>query len=238
MSELSPCHVGSGQVMTVHGPDPGRRHGRHPAARAYPERLPLLVARADRTRARSISPTEPVHIGILGELRMDPFVNLHNCALDDEPLAIAELLAFSDAGRRHGGRSRPAAASAATRRRWQRISGRTGLNIVMGSGYYLQSSHPPELAAHVGRRRSPTEIVAEAHRRHRRRAHRPDRRDRRLLRLHGRRAESRCAEPRARRTRTRLPLMVHLPGWFRHGLEVLDMVEEEGGDPAIPCSAT
>ena len=38
--------------------------------------------------------TEPVHAGILGELRMDPFVNLHNCALDDEPLAIAELAAF------------------------------------------------------------------------------------------------------------------------------------------------
>ena len=28
------------------------------------------------------------------------------------------------------------------------------------------------------------------------------------------------------------PLMVHLPGWFRHGLKVLDIVEQEGGDPA------
>ena len=31
--------------------------------------------------------------------------------------------------------------------------------------------------------------------------------------------------------RTRLPLMVHLPGWFRLGLKVLDIVAEEGGDP-------
>ena len=30
--------------------------------------------------------------------------------------------------------------------------------------------------------------------------------------------------------RTRLPLMVHLPGWYRHGHRVLDVVEEEGGD--------
>jgi phosphotriesterase-related protein len=30
--------------------------------------------------------------------------------------------------------------------------------------------------------------------------------------------------------RTGLPLMVHLPGWFRRAGEVLDMVEEEGAD--------
>ena len=28
--------------------------------------------------------------------------------------------------------------------------------------------------------------------------------------------------------RTGLPLMVHLPGWFRHGLRVLDIVERGG----------
>ena len=32
--------------------------------------------------------------------------------------------------------------------------------------------------------------------------------------------------------RTGLPLMVHLPGWFRLGHEVLDIVEAEGADPA------
>ncbi len=31
--------------------------------------------------------------------------------------------------------------------------------------------------------------------------------------------------------RTGLPLMVHLPAWYRLGTTVLDIVEEEGGDP-------
>ena len=76
---------------------------------------------------------------------MDPFVNLHNCALDDEPLAIAELMAFRHAGGRtvvdptcRGIGRNPEALV--------RISEATGLNIVMGAGYYLESSHPPEVA--------------------------------------------------------------------------------------------
>ena len=83
------------------------------------------------------------------------------------------------------------------------------------------------------------EIVAEAHRRRRRhrRPDRPDRRDRRLLGLHPRRGKSLRGAARAQ-ARTGLPLMVHLPGWFRLGHEVLDIVEEEGGDLATPCSAT
>ena len=38
--------------------------------------------------------------------------------------------------------------------------------------------------------------------------------------------------------RSGLPLMVHLPGWFRRAHEVLDIVEAEGGDSGIPCSVT
>ena len=81
-------------------------------------------------------------MAIFGELRMDPFVNLHNCALDDEPLAIAELERLRCARRAHGRRpdvpgDRPRSAALA------RISDATGLQIVMGAGYYLQSSHPP-----------------------------------------------------------------------------------------------
>ena len=97
-----------------------------------PERTHL----ADRT----------IDLGILSELRQDPFVCRHNLALDDEALAIEELGAFAGAGGatvidptcRGIGRN-PAALV--------RIARATGLNIVMGAGYYLQSSHPPELAA-------------------------------------------------------------------------------------------
>ena len=140
-SELSQAHIRSGQVMTVRGPVPldalgvtlMHEHLLIDAAaggtgRAEPERLHLASA--------------PVHAGIIGELRMDPFVNLDNCRLDDEQLAIAELLPFKAPGGatvvdptcRGIGRD-PAAL--------QRISEATGLNIVMGAGYYLEGSHPP-----------------------------------------------------------------------------------------------
>ena len=39
-----------------------------------------------------------------------------------------------------------------------------------------------------------------------------------------------CAARRVRRRAPDLPLMVHLPGWFRLGHRVLDIVEEEGAD--------
>jgi len=170
--------------------------------------------------------TEPVHQGIIGELRMDPFVNLDNCALDDEPLAIAELLAFKHEGGasvvdptcRGIGRNPPAL---------QRIARATGLNIVMGSGYYLQSSHPPSLAG-MSVDAIADEIVAEA-----------------IDGIEGTRIgligeigvssdftpdEEKSLRGAARaQARTQLPLMVHLPGWFRLGTAVLDIIEEEGG---------
>jgi len=159
MTDLAPTHIRSGNVMTVLGPIPVAAMGitlphehilndcrcwwNRPTA---PDRLHLA--------------TEPVHPGILGELRMDPFVNLHNCALDDEPLAIAELLAFVGAGGRtvvdptcRGIGRNPEALV--------RISQVTGLNIIMGSGYYLQSSHPPELAR-MSADAVADQIVAEA----------------------------------------------------------------------------
>ena len=140
MSELSPCHVGSGQVMTVLGPIPAAELGI-----TLPHEHILNDCRCWWHRPsepeRQHLATEPVHQGIIGELRMDPFVNLDNCALDDEPLAIAELLAFRHAGGvsvvdptcRGIGRNPPAL---------QRIARATGLNIVMGVGLL-----PAELAS-------------------------------------------------------------------------------------------
>ena len=85
-----------------------------------------------------------MHQGIIGELRMDPFVNLDNCALDDEPLAIAELLAFRHEGGvsvvdptcRGIGRNPPAL---------QRIAQATGLNIVMGRRVAILGSDHQEV---------------------------------------------------------------------------------------------
>lgn len=227
MSERSPGHVDSGQVMTVLGPIPADAMGI-----TLPHEHILNDCRCWWHRPtephRLHLATEPVHQGILGELRHDPFVNLHNCALDDEPLAIAELLAFRHAGGatvvdptcRGIGRNPQALV---------RIARATGLNIVMGAGYYLHTSHPPELAG-MSADDVADEIVTEA----------LDGIDGVKIGLIGEigvSAEFTAGEETSLRGAARaqrrcgLPLMVHLPGWFRLGLQVLDIVEEEGGDP-------
>ncbi len=140
MSELSLTHVRSGRVMTVNGPIPSSEMGVtmmhehlqndcrcwwHPPSE--PERQYLAEG--------------PVRIEILSELRQDPFVNRHNIALDDLDLAIEELADFAALGGRtivdptcRGIGRDPGAL--------RQISARTGLQIVMGAGYYLASSMP------------------------------------------------------------------------------------------------
>ena len=56
--------------------------------------------------------------------------------------------------------------------------------------------------------------------------------------FHAGRGEDRCAAPRAPSARTGLPLMVHLPAGSAMAHEVLDIVEEEGGDPGTRSCAT
>jgi phosphotriesterase-related protein len=143
--KLSEAHVRSGRVMTVCGAVPLDALG----TTLMHEHL-LLDARSwwhrPKEPERLHLASAPVHAGILGELRMDPFVNLDNCRLDDEKLAIAELLPFKELGGatvvdptcRGIGRD-PLAL--------KRISEATGLNVVMGAGYYLQGSHAPAVAA-------------------------------------------------------------------------------------------
>ncbi|MBV9220314.1 MAG: phosphotriesterase, partial [Methylobacteriaceae bacterium] len=98
--------------------------------------------------------------------------------------------------------------------------------------YYLQSSHPPELAKmSVGN--IADEIVHEA-------LEGVDGSDIKIG-LIGEIGVSGDFTPEEEKSlrgaaqaqsRTQLPLMVHLPAWFRHGHRVLDVVAEEGGDVA------
>jgi phosphotriesterase-related protein len=228
MSELAPTHIRSGKVMTVLGPI---------AADAMGITLPHEHILND-CRCWWNAPKEPerqhlgkakMHMGLIGELRMDPFVNLDNCALDDEPLAIAELSAFAGAGGRtivdptcRGIGRNPEALV--------RISRATGLSIIMGSGYYLQSSHPPELAG-MSADDVADEIVAEAHRGVGDTGVKIG-----LIGEIGVSGDFTAEEEKSLRgaaraqRRTQLPLMVHLPAWYRHAHRVLDIVEEEGGD--------
>jgi phosphotriesterase-related protein len=169
----------------------------------------------------------PVRPEILRHLRQDPFVNRDNLALDDEATAVEELALYREAGGeavvdptcRGIGRD-PAALV--------RIAKATGLRLVMGAGYYLETSHPPEVAG-MSAEAIAQEIEAEY-------------RDGiggvriGLVGEIGVSGDFTAAETRSLRgaarasARTGLPLMVHLPGWYRHGHRVLDIAGEEGAD--------
>jgi phosphotriesterase-related protein len=227
-AERSEAHVRSGKVMTVLGPVPAGSLG----VTLMHEHI-LNDCRCwwnlPTEPERQHLATESVHAGIIGELRMDPFVNLHNCALDDEPLAVDELGAFA----RQGGRTVVDPTCRGIGRdpnALARISRVTGLQIVMGAGYYLQSSHPAAVRS-MSADAIADEIVAEA----------LEGVDGSGIRIGligeiGVSSDFTAEEEKSLRgasrahRRTGLPLMVHLPGWFRHGHRVLDVVEEEGGN--------
>jgi len=200
---------------------------------------------APTTADREYLADASIHPGMLSELRQDPFVCRHNLALDDETLAIEELTAFAKAGGatvidptcRGIGRNPVALV---------RISRATGLNIVMGAGYYLQSSHPPELA------QSSVDAIADEIEREAvvgvevRQKGLPNAMEDSAtatvrIGLIGEIGVSSDFTPDERKSllgaaraqvRTGLPLMVHLPGWYRLGNTVLDLVEAEGVDPS------
>jgi phosphotriesterase-related protein len=228
MNERSAAHLGSGKLMTVLG-----TISVHDIGITLPHEHILNDCRCwwnkPMEKSREYLANVPVHMGIIGELRMDPFVNLDNCALNNEPLAIEELMAFKLAGGatvvdptcRGIGRNPEALV---------RISQATGLNIVMGSGYYLQTSHPPELK-NLSIDDIADEIVAEAVEGVGRTGVKIG-----LIGEIGVSGDFTPDEEKSLRgaakaqKRTELPLMVHLPAWYRHGHRVLDIVGEEGAN--------
>lgn len=173
--------------------------------------------------------TSFVCIEILSELHQDPFVNKDNLTLDNEPMAIAELQDFAALGGRtvveptcNGIGRNPHA--------MQRISKATGLNIIIGAGYYLSASHPEKVAT-MSAEDIADEIVRDA-------TIGVDGSNAKigLIGEIGVSADFTAEEEKSLRgaaqaqVRTGLPLMVHLPGWFRLGHKVLDIVSQEGGD--------
>ena len=95
----------------------------------------------ERTLAR-----QPVRLDNLGWVRRNFSSSLDNLQLLDEGVARDELLLYRNAGGRtlvdptNRGLSRDPLALA-------RVSHATGINIVMGSGYYVAASHPPDMDA-------------------------------------------------------------------------------------------
>jgi phosphotriesterase-related protein len=225
-----PIGVRSGTAMTVLGPVPVDQLG----VTLMHEHVFLDAGswwREPAEATRKHLARQPLRIEHLGELRLDPFVSRDNCDLLDEAAAIDELLQF----RALGGQTVVDPTNVGIGRdplALQRVSRLTGLQIVMGCGYYLHPSHPPGVAA-MGADDVAAEIVrdvtegvpgtgvragiigeigvsaafTEA--------------ERTVLRGAGRAS-----------AQTGVPLTIHLPGWERLGHEVLDILEAEGADLA------
>jgi phosphotriesterase-related protein len=173
----------------------------------------------------------PVAMEMLGQLRLNPVGNRDNCQLLDADLAVEELRQYTELGGRTVVDATPIG-SGRDLAALQRIARRSGLNVIGGSGYYLEPSHPPyvrdasieDLSEKImfdvgGLKRRPSVvagIIGEI-------GVSPDftAQEEKCL-----RAASRAA------ARTRVPLSIHLPGWKRYGDRVLDIVEQEGADLA------
>ena len=223
-----PVGVESGYVTTVLGPIKVEEMG----VTLMHEHL-LTDVRAwwkePETATRRDLAYKPISMSILGELRLDPFVSLDNCRMFDMDAAAEEVQQFKDLG---GQTLVDATNIGLGRDPWalQQISRRTGLNIIMGSGYYLEGSHPvavrdlaaadiaEEIVTDVSQGVPGTgvragiigEIGVSAQ-------FTPE--EQKVL--HG---AARAA------ARTKVPLTIHLPGWERLAHKVLDIVEEEGAD--------
>ena len=170
-----------------------------------------------------------VGIENLWDLKHDPFGNRDNLRLDDVDLAVEEVARFAALG----GRTIIEATGLSIGRDLaglKAVSERTGVQIVAGTGFYLEASQPESIASSTPEQLAEL-IVTDL--REGEDGVRPgiigeigvsDRftdAERRSL-------SAACLAQR----RTGLPMQVHLPGWFRRGDEVLDVVESHGVDPA------
>lgn len=172
----------------------------------------------------------PLSMSNLGALRRDPLINLDNLAQFDMDVALEEATAFKRAGGKsivdvtNIGIGRDPAAL-------RSIAHETGLNIIMGCGYYVESSHPhdvghksveqiadlmiQEVTAGVKRTDIRAGIIGEI----------------------GTSSPITPEEVKALRAaalavrRTGAPISVHPLPQRKEGLRILDILEEEGVDP-------
>jgi phosphotriesterase-related protein len=176
---------------------------------------------------------EKVSAQIAWALREDPYSNVDNCTLDDEDVTVAELGLFAAAGGRTvvDNTTGPGRDPSALRR----VARRTGLNVVMGSGWCLAHGHDDSWA-----RRDPEEaadeLVAEI-------TGGVPVEDGERVRpgiigeigvgpsFTASERVTLLASAKAQ-TRTGIPLLIHLPGWQRRAHEVVDLVLAEGVDPS------
>jgi phosphotriesterase-related protein len=172
---------------------------------------------------------KPVSVDMLHELRQDPYMNFDNCFMVDEDVAVSEAQQFGFLG----GATIVDATCVGIGRdplALQRISKRTGLNVIMGCGYYLESRHlPPVKDASIAELTS--EMVKDV----------LEGADSTNIRAgyigeigvskNFTAQEEKVLRSSARaQAKTGVALSIHLPGWEHLGDKVLDVIAEEGGD--------
>jgi phosphotriesterase-related protein len=223
-----PIGVKSGTAMTVLGPVPVSDMG----VTLMHEHIFLDGARTWKCPCHPDEKAiaeQKVNIGIVGELRMNPYMNRDNVSLDDGDLALSELGRFQALG----GHTVVETTNFGIGRDPQqlaRIARMSGLKIIMGTGFYLEHTHPEwlkpmdvnEVAAFivndVGGGENQPEIMAG------------------IIGEVGVSKDFTAEEEKSLRGSARaaritgLPLTIHLPGWERLAHRVLDVVEEEGAD--------
>jgi phosphotriesterase-related protein len=170
----------------------------------------------------------PVSMDLLWDLKHDPFGNLDNCRLTDVELAVAEVARFAELG---GGSIIETTGLGIGRNlaALREVSERTGVHIIAGTGFYLDSAQPAWAAA------ASEEQIADVIR-----TDLADGEDGIRPGIIGEIGVGQDFTPAERKslaaacvvqTEVGLPMEVHLPGWFRLGDEVLDFVEQRGVDP-------
>ena len=181
------------------------------------------------TAAEQAIAQQTVNASILGALRFNPCVVADNLVNRDVELAIEELGAFSALG----GKTLVDPTNVSIGRdplALQKIARATGLNLIMGSGYYYQVALG-EAFARRSQEAIADEIVREVSTGVGDTGIRAG-----LIGEIGTSAPITPSEEKSLRAsaqaqaRTGAPLMIHLDGWGREGHRVLDMVEAEGGD--------
>lgn len=174
---------------------------------------------------------QSVNADMAWALREDPFFHPDNCRLDDVDASVEELELFTAAGGRtvvevtNPGIGRDPA-------KLVEISNRSGLNIVMGSTWYIDATHEGAV-----RGRSvddlTEDLIEEVHGGAAGTDIRPGVLGELGISEHFTDSEERCLRAAARaQTISGLPLLIHLPGWHRLGPRVLDVIEEEGVSPS------
>ncbi len=132
-----------GKVQTVLGPiEPGRL-GVTSSHEHVLSDMSAYFQEPEKPSERHLA-DEPLSLDIVGWARAHRFSNKDNARLNDLELAVREVQRFRNAGgnsivemSQHGMNRDPAGLAIVARA--------TGLNIIMGSGYYLGMSHPADM---------------------------------------------------------------------------------------------